>query len=806
MLNLRKRRSGKEKALSSEPSPINTVDNSPPDDTDVHDSNNVPSNILAFRTITSMLSHIQFNKKFEIQRTTYDALETNDPRRKEIKICSAFAILAVMDAEVIAAVAKPTQRVTEVIESSSAESTSAAKSKGFFGPFTHCFAFGKNPERDDPEPPQKISLNTVKYELCPELKGGTSDEAIKGYTDLYWKRPSLVRHLFILTRLFTMNNESDPNADTNHTTRIFCYVAGTCFPKMLRRFRNKPVSIPYYNALTDIKADDLEFIPSVTQIPIADTGIESERQLLKSFVLPTAGQLGISTPCIIEQAKLAADGKPFQLYTKDTYKEFHKLFVYVLTSFRNSLEFLKANKCTTDGALIPETFKNARLAVALMAFALLKLVESNALRMHLKLIKASLIFGIKKYQHDATPKPDDELDDELDDDELDDELQAVKPYVRKAGIASDLVTNYLDWLKLLATHFDAIQLIIRFVNGTYFKGTIISTKLLAIPPIMITKPVASVTPVHGQAPRQLSQMPWHELFADSGVFPLTGNETNAKIYDFLSETVGAAGAIDWAIKRWGERVPMRSGTRKLLQDVRPNRSEKVVDELITVLTDLKVERLPSPIDRAVTVKLLLDQLELIKKASPWVEPASETAACTEILRLFKELQADILVFRTLAAPQFKGTLHCEACLASFMCPDVQNSKVKPIWQGLAGFRSNIGVSKLCCPVCLKLLTLLNPSAIVKGSHNTITACSLPPWLPAHIVDSMNEYFAAQLKEALDQIMQDPDSGRGRTKSTGSHRLSQDSADGAGGFLPAFTNIQYNAVIDIGRTINIITKK
>ncbi len=71
---------------------------------------------------------------------------------------------------------------------------------------------------------------------------------------------------------------------------------------------------------------------------------------------------------------------------------------------------------------------------------------------------------------------------------------------------------------------------------------------------------------------------------------------------------------------------------------------------------------------------------------------------------------------------------------------------------------------------------------------------------------MNEYFAAQLKEALDQIMQDPDSGRGRTKSTGSHRLSQDSADGAGGFLPAFTNIQYNAVIDIGRTINIITKK
>lgn len=122
-----------------------------------------------------------------------------------------------------------------------------------------------------------------------------------------------------------------------------------------------------------------------------------------------------------------------------------------------------------------------------------------------------------------------------------------------------------------------------------------------------------------------------------------------------------------------------------------------------------------------------------------------------------------------------------------------------------GFRSNIGVSKYCCPVCSKLLTLLNPNAIVKGSHNTVSACSLPTWLPAGVVDSMNKYFAEQMKEALSRIMNDPDAGRVRTKSTGSHRLSQDSADGAGAFPPTFTDTEYDDMIAIGHSIDIIPK-
>ena len=65
---------------------------------------------------------------------------------------------------------------------------------------------------------------------------------------------------------------------------------------------------------------------------------------------------------------------------------------------------------------------------------------------------------------------------------------------------------------------------------------------------------------------------------------------------------------------------------------------------------------------------------------------------------------------------------------------------------------------------------------------------------------MNNYFGGLLKDALLRIMNDPDAGRDLTKSTGSRRLSQDSADGSGDYLPPFTDNQYSSVISIGRPV------
>jgi len=60
------------------------------------------------------------------------------------------------------------------------------------------------------------------------------------------------------------------------------------------------------------------------------------------------------------------------------------------------------------------------------------------------------------------------------------------------------------------------------------------------------------------------------------------------------------------------------------------------------------------------------------------------------------------------------------------------------------------VSKHCCPTCRHLLSLLakgNAPFVIRGSHNTVTACTLPTWLPKQIMDSMNDTSGGQLRRS-----------------------------------------------------------
>ena len=93
-----------------------------------------------------------------------------------------------------------------------------------------------------------------------------------------------------------------------------------------------------------------------------------------------------------------------------------------------------------------------------------------------------------------------------------------------------------------------------------------------------------------------------------------------------------------------------------------------------------------------------------------------------------------------------------------------------------GYGRVIGVSKRCCPTCRTLLYLLAKDEeqpfLVKGTHSTVTACTLPPWLPSDVVDRMNQIFGGQLREELIKIFKSPLT-RSRSLSTGSRRISSD---------------------------------
>ena len=87
--------------------PTCTPDNSQPDD--------IPRNILAFRTITTLLSQIQREQPFQIPKS--DTVQLNREELRELRITNAFSTIAVIDNETVAIVINRESETLEVVAS-----------------------------------------------------------------------------------------------------------------------------------------------------------------------------------------------------------------------------------------------------------------------------------------------------------------------------------------------------------------------------------------------------------------------------------------------------------------------------------------------------------------------------------------------------------------------------------------------------------------------------------------------------------------------------------------------------------------
>lgn len=92
------------------------------------------------------------------------------------------------------------------------------------------------------------------------------------------------------------------------------------------------------------------------------------------------------------------------------------------------------------------------------------------------------------------------------------------------------------------------------------------------------------------------------------------------------------------------------------------------------------------------------------------------------------------------------------------------------------------MSKRCCPACSIFLHYISPQQqpfLVRGAHSNVSACTLPPWTPSHIVDKMVAFFGDRLRKDIIALM--PTDGstpfRSRTASSGSQTLSINSNAG-----------------------------
>lgn len=107
----------------------------------------------------------------------------------------------------------------------------------------------------------------------------------------------------------------------------------------------------------------------------------------------------------------------------------------------------------------------------------------------------------------------------------------------------------------------------------------------------------------------------------------------------------------------------------------------------------------------------------------------------------------------------------------------------------------IGVSKRSCPLCSRLLALLQgrslPDVVMPPSHRSFFACALPPWLPCNIIQQMVEFIWIVLKRMLEEVVDEASQDtlipeRMRTISTNSldsDSFSSDSEADYGQYMP-----------------------
>jgi hypothetical protein len=68
------------------------------------------------------------------------------------------------------------------------------------------------------------------------------------------------------------------------------------------------------------------------------------------------------------------------------------------------------------------------------------------------------------------------------------------------------------------------------------------------------------------------------------------------------------------------------------------------------------------------------------------------------------------------------------------------------------------------------------SFIFRSSHEVLSSCTLPNWVPESVAADAIHYYKHQLRTALIELMSSPTVGRNRTKSAQSERLSLDSLE------------------------------
>jgi hypothetical protein len=465
---------------------------------------------------------------------------------------------------------------------------------------------------------------------------------------------------------------SKETEDSEFSKRILLYVIATSSRKMIRRLKSE-ISIPYIFSLE--RATSVSF-DSSQDFNASEEETKNDHLLLKFLFLAIRKDwFPFPTPKLMEQATLAEKGDPFKLYSEDTHVEFHKLLCHLLNQFRVFLDLLSAkDDVPTEGS---ERFKEKLVSVMLYGYALQKMARGSALPMllknitplledHLQADVQTIMSGPKMGMEEGGIKTEHrELGYECDE-----ELEAVQPsVVREKGLPMPLWKSYIDWLRLMVVQFDAVDILVKYVTGLEFPYRSISIQRLVSPPVDNTL------------------LPWQELFTNPELFP-TKNEqgnystkSNDEILEFLQN----------ASKNPNQSLKWAKAAKKLWV----HRNFDVENTKFQINQLKKSSALPGFKKCA---EKLYDMLDCYHKSQSDSESPGTVTLISDITHLIQSLcdNADMFVKMNKMndTPNFTGTLHCEACLASLLNRSVNDdSKYEDI---LVQLKVGYAVSSCFC--------------------------------------------------------------------------------------------------------------
>ena len=458
---------------------------------------------------------------------------------------------------------------------------------------------------------------------------------------LYHRCNANVVHLHILGKLLSMKGASSSDPTPNKgacTMHLLVHVTSTCYKKMWHQFQHNTLSQPYVKYLKQVGTFDVD----ISKLDIPSHGTESDRIFMKKFFVTTQQTFQDRYPALSKQAKKTHD-ENFQLYTKDTSAEFHRLFIALLDGFGENLDklvVLEAKEKVKALSPCSEEFDNAVKLVVTYGYALHKLAQGAALQMHLQTISPLLELNFRSQVKIPMPGLGEEQEQEVDAD-----LKAIQFVISDKPIKNPLQQFYIDWLRLVVIQFDAVEVLVAFFASPNCPYDTISVQLLE-------------TSHGGQ-----DLLKWQELLEDDTLFPTTTTMDGSDVID--PSTVTNNAIIEWLCSN--------IGAHELAKPLVGSWSNCGIGPVISSLKNLQSSKVPGWKESATRA---LHQLEGLKEL-----PRDGDKLYPEIYREVLSISQSYAFYVALASKtkdskgDFKGTMHCEACLASLLFKDanVHNS-------------------------------------------------------------------------------------------------------------------------------------